>query len=515
MRIIVLFLDDYHVSRAGAMNIRGWLRQFVQAQIDPYDVVALMYPLTPTSGLTFTRDKFALGEAIERFEGRRGDYMPRNDLESNYAMEPPWRIEEIRSEVVGSALKGLAYHLGTLNEGRKSVIVVAETLSLTPSDLQEVVDAANRNNVAMYPIDAQGLSVGRPFGAFDVLQSLAESTTGRAISARNDLGDGLATVLRDSSAYYLLGYNSDKGADGKFHEIKVRVKKAGLEVRARKGYWAPTPAEAARALEPPRPGAPPAVTGALASLAHQRGSVIRTWIGMSRGDNGKTRVTFVWEPAPPEPGSEPGDRPGRVTLVASTVSGPTWFDGPVGDAVPEGRDAAATRTASVAPGPSRAVFDAPPGTLQMKLTVDAAPPGRDVLQSDTRTLVVADFNGPKPSISTPQVFAARSPREFRQFSSDPTAVPTVNRDFVRIERLLIRFEVYGPPVPPLAVAARLLNQHGDQMAPLTVQSVDQAVGQHLIDLPLATLPRGDYLIEVMATGQNGQARQLVAIRITG
>ena len=26
------------------------------------------------------------------------------------------------------------------------------------------------------------------------------------------------------------------------------------------------------------------------------------WIGTSRGDNGKTRVTFVWEPLPKPPG---------------------------------------------------------------------------------------------------------------------------------------------------------------------------------------------------------------------
>ena len=46
-------------------------------------------------------------------------------------------------------------------------------------------------------------------------------------------------IMRDSSAYYLLGYNSTQApSDGKFHEIKVRVKRPGVQVRARKGYWA-------------------------------------------------------------------------------------------------------------------------------------------------------------------------------------------------------------------------------------------------------------------------------------
>ena len=55
-------------------------------------------------------------------------------------------------------------------------------------------------------------------------------------------------IIRDSSGYYLLGYNSTQApTDGKFHEIKVRVKRRGVEVRARKGYWAYTVEDVARA----------------------------------------------------------------------------------------------------------------------------------------------------------------------------------------------------------------------------------------------------------------------------
>ena len=55
-------------------------------------------------------------------------------------------------------------------------------------------------------------------------------------------------IIRDSSGYYLLGYNSTQApTDGRFHEIKVRVTRRGVDVRARKGYWALTADEAARA----------------------------------------------------------------------------------------------------------------------------------------------------------------------------------------------------------------------------------------------------------------------------
>ena len=42
-------------------------------------------PLTPVTGLTFTRNRKALVSAIENFQGRRFDYQPRNEYEEKYA----------------------------------------------------------------------------------------------------------------------------------------------------------------------------------------------------------------------------------------------------------------------------------------------------------------------------------------------------------------------------------------------------------------------------------------------
>ena len=70
---------------------------------------------------------------------------------------------------------------------------------------------------------------------------LADNTDGRAIVNRNDLAVGMKQIIRDASGYYLLGYNSTQApTDGKFHEIEVNVKRRGVDVRARKGYWAYT-----------------------------------------------------------------------------------------------------------------------------------------------------------------------------------------------------------------------------------------------------------------------------------
>ena len=98
------------------------------------------------------------------------------------------------------------------------------------SELQLVFDAANRSNTAIYAVDPRGLSTGE----FDIadnignrqsqealrstissLQTLAENTDGRAIVNRNDLAKGMEQIVRDSSAYYLLGYNSTQARAGR------------------------------------------------------------------------------------------------------------------------------------------------------------------------------------------------------------------------------------------------------------------------------------------------------------
>ena len=81
----------------------------------------------------------------------------------------------------------------------------------------------------------------------DTLRIMAEQTDGRAIVNRNDLTLAMKQIVRDSSAYYLLGYNSTSApTDGKFHEIKVRMRRPGVQVRARRGYWALSPADVER-----------------------------------------------------------------------------------------------------------------------------------------------------------------------------------------------------------------------------------------------------------------------------
>ena len=391
VRLFAVFLDDYHVRRGSSLAVREPLTRFLQTQIGPSDMVGVMRPLESLSQLRMTRNHDAVVAAVQQFVGRKFDYTPRNDFEERYADAPADVVERVRNQVSLSALKGLVTHMGGLKEGRKAIILVSEGYSnmLPPqlrdpvasqpgvnnphrydpmagandpneeraawsanldlqSDLREVYATANRNNTAIYTLDPRGLAgfefdidqgvnvqVDREYlsASVDTLRVLAESTDGRAILG--DLAKGMQQIVRDSSAYYLLGYSSIQGpSDGRFHDIKVRVKRPGVQVRARKGYWALNAEEMARAMAPAKPSLAPAVEAALASIGQPpRARVIRTWVGMSRGENGKTRVTFVWEPVAKQAGErEPVEAPARVTLTAVGPDGAMRFRGRVPEA---------------------------------------------------------------------------------------------------------------------------------------------------------------------------------------
>ena len=68
------------------------------------------------------------------------------------------------------------------------------------------------------------------------------------------------------SSYYLMGYYaSNTKLDGRFRTITVRVKQPGVEVRARKGYRAPTAEEISEARN--RVAAAPVAPGAATVLS--------------------------------------------------------------------------------------------------------------------------------------------------------------------------------------------------------------------------------------------------------
>ena len=570
VRIFAILLDDYHVRRGNSISIRSTLLRFIQNQLRPNDLVAVMSPLTPVTDLSFTRDHTAIANAVQRFDGVKFDYRPRNQYEENISRYPTETVERIRNDISMGALRGLAVRLGSMREGRKSIIYVSEgfTAMLPPqmrrgdasapenpfqaqaaaasqdssreqtaawfgqsdvfSRMRDVTDLANRNNAAIYSLDPRGLApfeFGIDEGAGtlsfatdrralqmtqDTLRSLSEETDGRAIVNRNSLDQGLAQIIKDSSVYYLMGYNTSAPTDGKFHTITVRVKRRGLDVRARKGFWAATEADVLRVANP-TPEVVKPVQLALATIATsvQAGKYVRTWIGTERGTNGKTKVTLLWE-ALPQPAGSRREAPGRVRVIAADAKGDLVFRGRVPEEVPSGVAATTTPPAGV-PSTQRLVFEAPPGKTELRLTVEGAE-GGGTLDSEIRSIDVPDLTAPQPSLSTPRVYRARTARDLQAILADGNATPTAAREFSRTERLLVRFDAYAVGTDAVSPTAVLLNRAGQKMADVAVTAA-KAGGTHQIDLGLNTVAAGEYLVEITLKAPSGDATALVPFRV--
>lgn len=179
--------------------------------------------------------------------------------------------------------EGIDYDIyDPFNRGSASAIV---------SDARDAVAAAQRANVNIYAVDPRGLTqlggeaieisglspypqiqYGTTLGfqkelllAQESLISLAQETGGMAVINTNDVAGGLGRIALDNSRYYLLGYYSDPTkSPGKFRKLEVRMKRPGLQVRARRGYVPPDPKAAARTAElQAKAGTSPALRAAL------------------------------------------------------------------------------------------------------------------------------------------------------------------------------------------------------------------------------------------------------------
>ena len=208
------------------------------------------------------------------------------------------------------------------------------------------MDVANANNVTFYPVDSRGLAafdrdisenpvlgpaaeIRLVRSRVESLRTLADNTDGLAVVDTNDLDKGFQRIVDDMTSYYLLGYYSTNTAlDGKVRKIKVRVKRDGVDVRARRSYRAATEEEieqgtaqmtAAAAAAPAS-----AVQVALNSIGSSRAGVpLRTAVSYAKVGGGARRA-HMWALAELDPGLLRGDEwlgGGEVDVLLQSADG--------------------------------------------------------------------------------------------------------------------------------------------------------------------------------------------------
>ena len=91
-RLFAIFLDEYHVaSGEGVERARQAVRRFVEQDLGPRDLVVVVKPLDSLLSIRLTRDRGSVSRAIATFEGRKGQYEPRNAFERNFIAGSPSR----------------------------------------------------------------------------------------------------------------------------------------------------------------------------------------------------------------------------------------------------------------------------------------------------------------------------------------------------------------------------------------------------------------------------------------
>jgi hypothetical protein len=143
--------------------------------------------------------------------------------------------------------------------------------------------------------------------------------------------------------------------------------------------------------------------------------------------------------------------------------------------------------------------------MQLRVSVENA--DAEVLDSETREVTVPDLTAPGARFGTPMIFRGRTVRDVQQIKATPDSVPTATREFQRTDRLVIRVPVYGAGGAAAGVTAKLLNRTGQPMSEVPVAADGSDA---VMDLSLAALPTGDFILEIAGSG----VTELIAFRVT-
>lgn len=173
---------------------------------------------------------------------------------------------QTRAQTTMAALVAIAAHVADI-PGRKNLLWLTANLPVSGQAIARILGPAS---IAAYPVDARtllprspsispeegipiataeirgALGLGtappsqsdQPIG-IEAMEKMADDTGGRAFVNTNDLTGAIQKAVEDSAVTYTLGFYLEPNTlDGKFHELKVQLKRPGLSVRYPKGYFA-------------------------------------------------------------------------------------------------------------------------------------------------------------------------------------------------------------------------------------------------------------------------------------
>jgi VWFA-related protein len=299
-RTSLFVIDNLCSSLESTNQARDSVRKFINEQMEPNDLVAVIQTIGGTGTLQqFTSDKRLLLAAVNgvRFNSssaRRRRVQCGGDepvqLGSSQISDVGLADPSAETFFASGRLATLNMILRGLKEipGRKSLILLTDNLPYPSTTTGEgnqsqimnaysrLIDFANRASTVIYTIDLRGLATlgfdasnagsglgvrggsvvnaGPMFGR-DIsrarsefyysktgMSTLARETGGFFVENTNNISGGLRRAADDSNRYYLIGFRPDdkffeRPNQPHFNQLQVRVKRPGLTVRTRKGFF--------------------------------------------------------------------------------------------------------------------------------------------------------------------------------------------------------------------------------------------------------------------------------------
>jgi VWFA-related protein len=482
-----------------------------------------------------------------------------------------------------SSVRKLADFMTGVRGRRKAMVLVSEGISYDVFDVfnnrsastildetREAIAAATRGNVAIYAIDPRGLgglgnesaeigSSGDPSGAGSAfaadsaaangsnqtgptqspasgfqselslsqhsLRTLTSETGGFAALNRNDFTDAFARIVSENSRYYVLGYYpANERRDGRFRRIDVRVKRPGVQVRARRGYVAPRGRAPESARNASRENVALAIANeALGSPIPIGGVPLTVFAAPYKGTapNASVAVAVEFGVGDFRFTEENGTMNGRAEMTFTSTSNE-------GKVLGSGRHAIdlALKPDTFARAREHGLrvvtqTELPPGRYQFRVAIGEAGGRAGSVLYD---LEVPDFYRGALTMSGVSVTAASSVLAPTVLPKNPLAdflpgPPVTRREFERKDELALFAEFYenarGAPTHRFditttvrAEGGRTVFQNTDERSSTELQGRQGGYG-HSVRLPLRDLDPGLYVIRVEGRSRIGDRENAV------
>lgn len=300
-RIIAVVVDDLGMSAESMNQVRRRLRTFVTEELQPNDLVAIIRTGSDVGALQqFTNDKRMLNRAVDQLRWNVCSRMgltviqPVEALSGNscyydsltptmkslrFILDSMGRLPGRKSMILMSdtmpIMKNDWNGTGIPPVNDANLVGVPKTDNFDPVQvganvtnmggwLRRLAETAIRSSVVIYSVDTQGLqytgiatsdavneALPQKIPSFSGVSTdrsrmlqmnregserLAKQTGGFQVHNSNDFQ--LDRIVEDQSGYYLLGYRpTEETFNRQFHQIKAKVKRSGLTLRTRFGFW--------------------------------------------------------------------------------------------------------------------------------------------------------------------------------------------------------------------------------------------------------------------------------------